>query len=132
MTTFPGTVTLDPNNDVPVTVGLEDDRISLVAGEVSIAEYGAGEYVVVDLGEGTFIIEAEEGSISFHPDDPGGFAQGIGYGPEVVSATRPRSTASDTVDIKLGPPPRPATLTAFYTLAVVTAALGIWAFISLL
>jgi hypothetical protein len=131
MTTFPGTVSLE-HDHVPVTVGLEDDRISLVAGEVSIAEYGAGEYVVVDLGEGTFIIEAEEGSISFHPDDPRGFARGIGHGPEVVAGARARSAASDAVEIKFGPPPRPATLAAFYTLVVVTAALGIWAFISLL
>jgi hypothetical protein len=131
MTTFPGTVSLEQDH-VPVTVGLEDDRISLVAGEVSIAEYGAGEYVVVDLGEGTFIIEAEEGSISFHPDDPRGFARGIGHGPEVFTGARPRSAVSDTVEIKLGPPPRPATLAAFYTLVVVTAGLAIWAFISLL
>lgn len=131
MTTFPGTVTLEDDH-VPVTVGLEDDRISLVAGEVSIAEYGAGEYLVVDLGEGTFIIEAVEGSISFHPDDPRGFARGIGHGPEIVGGVDARSAVSDTVEIKLGPPPRPATLAAFYTLVVVTAALAIWALISLL
>ena len=132
MTRFPGVVTLDEDH-VPVMVGLDDDRISLVAGDVSIGEWQSGEYVVIDLGEGTFVIEAEEDSISFLPDDPDGFARGIGHDPEPAVAARPAvSPVSDTIVIKEGPRPQLSTVAAFYTLVVVTAALGIWAIISLL
>jgi len=131
MTRFPGVVTLDEER-VDVTVGLEGDKISLVAGDVSIGEWGAGEYVVVDLGSGTFVIEAEEGSISFHPDDPGGFARGIVGEPEPAAEDEPiRGRSLDTIEIKEGPPPGRATLLGFYALSAVTVALGIWALISL-
>jgi hypothetical protein len=131
MTRFPGVVTLNEDH-VPVMVGLDDDRISMVAGEVSIGEWLSGEYVVIDLGEGTFVIEAEEDSISFLPDDPDGFARGIVHDqePDVASVPEP-SPVSDTIVIKEGPPPQPSTVAAFYTLVAVTAALCIWAIISL-
>jgi len=131
MTNFPGVVTLDEER-VDVTVGLEGDKISLVAGDVSIGEWGAGEYVVVDLGSGTFVIEADEGSISFLPDDPGGFARGIVGEAEPSDVDEPAQSRSlDTIEIKEGPPPGRATLLGFYFLAAVTFALGIWALISL-
>ena len=129
MTNFSGVVTLNEDR-VPVTVGLVDDRISLVAGDVSIAEWEAGDYIVVDLGTGTFVIEAEEGSISFHPDDPGSFARGIGQEPDVAPLVPPAS--SDTVLIKEGPAPKPSTLAGFYALVARTVALGTWALITLL
>ena len=130
ITTFLGTVSLEDDH-VPVTVGLNDDRISLVAGDVSIGEWQAGEYLVIDLGEGTFVIEAEEGSLAFHPDDPGGFARSIGQeAPPAPAETR--TGMSDTVVINESPPPRPATVAGFYTLVAVTLALGIWAFLALL
>jgi hypothetical protein len=114
-------------------VGLEDDKISLVAGEVSIAEWLSGEYVVVDLGKGTFVIEAEEGSISFQPDDPGSFARGIGQHPEHDPSPGPAPARSlDTIEVKDGPRPRPTTVAGFYALVVMTTALGIWALLSLL
>ncbi|HEX9864670.1 MAG TPA: hypothetical protein VGC03_06905 [Acidimicrobiia bacterium] len=132
MTEFPGVVTLDQDN-VHVMVGLEDDKISLVAGEVSIAEWLSGEYVVVDLGKGTFVIEAEEGSISFQPDDPGSFARGIGQHPEHDPSPGPAPARSlDTIEVKDGPRPRPTTVAGFYALVVMTTALGIWALLSLL
>lgn len=131
MTEFPGVVTLN-EDDVHVMVGLEDDKISLMAGEVSIAEWEAGEYVVVDLGKGTFVIEAEAGSISFHPDDPGSFARGIGQAQKHERTPEPAHTRPlDTIEIKDGPRPRASTVAGFYTLVAVTAALGIWAFITL-
>jgi len=130
MTEFPGVVTLD-EDDVHVMVGLEDDKISLMAGEVSLAEWEAGEYVVVDLGKGTFVIEAEAGSISFHPDDPGSFARGIHHEPSPSTVTE-RLRPMDTIEIKDGPPPRAATLVGFWILVAITAALGTWAGIGLL
>jgi hypothetical protein len=128
MTTFPGVATLKEDN-VPVMVGLDDEKITLVSGEVSIGEWLAGQYEVVDLGSGEFVIEAEDDSIPFHPDDPGSFALGIQREPETPVAAE-RSTGTHVIEE--GPPPKPATLAAFWVLAVITAALGIWATLSLL
>jgi len=128
MTTFPGVATLKEDN-VPVMVGLDEEKITLVSGEVSIGEWLAGQYEVIDLGSGEFVIEAEDDSISFHPDDPNSFALGIQREPETALVAADRSAG--THEIKEGPPPKPATLAAFWVLAVVTAVLGIWATISL-
>ncbi|MGH8951846.1 MAG: hypothetical protein ACRDX9_10500 [Acidimicrobiia bacterium] len=130
MTTFEGVATLHDDN-VPVMVGLDDEKITLVSGEVSLGEWLAGEYSVVDLGSGAFVIEAEDDSIPFLPDDPGGFARGINRKPVPDGAPDP-TRSLDTIVIKEGPPPQTLTLIAFWVLAVVTAALGIWAVISLL
>jgi hypothetical protein len=127
MTTFPGVATLKEDN-VPVMVGLDDEKITLVSGEVSIGEWLAGQYEVIDLGSGEFVIEAEDDSIPFLPDDPGSFALGIQREPETPAATEP---STGTHQIEEGPPPKPATLAAFWVLAVITAALGIWATLSL-
>jgi hypothetical protein len=128
MTTFPGVATLKEDN-VPVMVGLDDEKITLVSGEVSIGEWLAGQYEVIDLGSGEFVIEAKDDSIPFHPDDPSSFALGIQREPETPLAA---DLSSATHEIKDGPPPKPVTLAAFWVLALVTAALGIWATLSLL
>ena len=128
MTTFPGVATLKEDN-VPVMVGLDDEKITLVSGEISIGEWLAGHYEVIDLGAGEFVIEAEDDSIPFVPDDPSSFALGIHRDTETpVAAGRP----SEALEVKEGPPPKPATVAAFWALAVITAALGIWATLSLL
>ena len=96
MTTFPGVATLKEDN-VPVMVGLDDEKITLVSGEVSIGEWLAGQYEVIDLGAGEFVIEAEDDSIPFVPDDPSSFALGIQRDTETpAAAARPlaRSTRS--------------------------------------
>jgi hypothetical protein len=128
MTTFPGVATLKEDN-VPVMVGLDDERITLVSGEVSIGEWLAGHYEVIDLGAGEFVIEAEDDSIPFVPDDPNSFALGIQRDVETLMVPDPSSAAFEVTD---GPPPKPATVAAFWVLAVITAALGIWATLSLL
>ena len=129
MTTFPGVATLKEDN-VPVMVGLDDEKITLVSGEVSIGEWLAGQYEVIDLGSGEFVIEAEDDSIPFVPDDPSSFALGI-QGDAETPVTTDRSSGAAFV-VTDGPPPKPATLAAFWVLAVITAALGIWATLSLL
>ena len=85
MTTFPGVATLKEDN-VPVMVGLDDEKITLVSGEVSIGEWLAGQYEVIDLGAGEFVIEAEDDSIPFVPDDPSSFALGIQRDTETPAA----------------------------------------------
>jgi hypothetical protein len=128
MTTFRGVATLKDDN-VPVMVGLDDEKITLVSGETSIREWLAGHYEVIDLGAGEFVIEAEDDSIPFHPDDPGGFAMGVLGEPaaETIDAS-----ASGSVVVREGPPPRAVTVVGFWVLAAITAALGIWATLSLL
>ena len=128
MTRFPGVATLKEDN-VPVMVGLDDEKITLVSGEVSIGEWLAGQYEVIDLGSGEFVIEAEDDSIPFVPDDPNSFALGIQREVETPAAPDRSSRAFEVID---GPPPKPATLAAFWVLAIITAALGIWATLSLL
>ncbi|HSJ85476.1 MAG TPA: hypothetical protein VLA91_16870 [Acidimicrobiia bacterium] len=125
MTTFPGVVTLNDDN-VPVMVGLDAERITLVSGEISIGEWLAGEYEVIDLGSGTFVIEADKDSIPFLPDDPGSFARGLHREP-VPATVSDRSAPMDSIEIKEGPPPKSATLVAFWLLVALTTALGIWA-----
>jgi hypothetical protein len=63
------------------------------------------------------------------PDDPNSFALGIQRDVETLAASDPSSRAFEVTD---GPPPKPATVVAFWVLAVITAALGIWATLSLL
>jgi len=125
MTQYRGIATME-DGQFPLTVGLDDDKLSLVSGEVSLGEWPAGAYLVVDLGEGTFVIEAEESSIPFQPEDPGGFARGL------VRETSTEVDEASEPTIAQSPPPKPATVAGFYTLVLVTAALGIWAFLSLL
>jgi hypothetical protein len=129
MTTFAGVVTLNDDN-VPVTVGLDEERITLVSGEGSIGEWLAGEYEVIDLGSGTFVIEANDDSIPFLPDDPGSFARGLHREP--VPAAAGRSAPIDSIEIVEGPPPKTATLVGFWVLVALTTALGVWAAIGLL
>ena len=131
MTTFPGVATLKEDN-VPVMVGLDDEKITLVSGEVSIGEWLAGQYEVIDLGAGEFVIEAEDDSIPFLPDDPSSFALGIQRDIETPAAAAEAGPSTGALEVKEGPPPKPATLAAFWVLAIITAALGIWATLSLL
>jgi hypothetical protein len=131
MTTFPGVATLKEDN-VPVMVGLDDEKITLVSGEVSIGEWLAGQYEVIDLGAGEFVIEAEDDSIPFVPDDPNSFALGIQRDIEALAASEEAGQSTGALEVKEGPPPKPATVAAFWVLAVITAALGIWATLSML
>jgi hypothetical protein len=126
VTTYAGVATVE-NDHVPVKIDLDEEKISLVSGEVSIREWLAGDYQVIDLGSGEFVIESEQDSIQFVPDDPRRFAEGIHGEPESVPGR-----VVDTFEIRTGPPPKPLTLVGFWALAVVTAALGVWGLISLL
>jgi hypothetical protein len=122
MTTYAGVATME-NDHVPIRVDLDDEKITLVSGEISIREWQAGDYEVIDLGSGEFVIRTDQDSIPFLPDDPGSFAEG--------TQTESAPARTDTFEVRLGPPPRPLTLVGFWALAILTAALGIWGLISL-
>jgi hypothetical protein len=123
MTTYAGVATME-NDHVPIRVDLDDEKITLVSGEISIREWQAGDYEVIDLGSGEFVIRTDQDSIPFLPDDPGSFAEG--------TQTESAPARTDTFEVRLGPPPRPLTLVGFWALAILTAALGIWGLISLI
>jgi hypothetical protein len=143
MTAFEGIVAL-ADGQVPVQVGLEPDRVTLVTGDVQVGEWAVDECVITDQGDGTWIIEAEEDKLSFLPDKPGLFAQSLNGEaakvevPEADPLPQPLTeTVSDSGDedgdfeIVDGPEPRSATLVGFYSLAGVTGVLALWALISL-
>lgn len=105
---------------VPVTVDVGPDRIRLTTGETEIGTWPSGDFTIVEDGGGRFRIEAENDSLAFLPDDPGAFAA------TVVEEETGGLTGDE------GGPPRRVTLTAFYALAFVTTALGLWALLSLI
>lgn len=136
VTTFPGVVTLADDN-VDVTVGVGEEEIRLVAGDVEIGLWGASECSIKDAGNGVFLIEAENDALPFSPVDPEGFARVLtNRAPQdVPGSQRPSHPTNDssgeTIEIEVGPPPRLMTTLGFYLLAGGTAALGLWALISL-
>ena len=70
---------------MPVMVGLDDEKITLVSGSLDRRMAGR-PYAVIDLGAGEFVIEAEDDSIPFVPDDPSSFALGIHRDTETPAA----------------------------------------------
>ena len=46
MTTYAGVATVE-NDHVPIRVDVDDEKITLVSGEVSIREWLAGDYQVI-------------------------------------------------------------------------------------
>lgn len=137
MTTFPGTVAFE-NDRVPVTVGIELDKITLISGEIEIGEWPAAECTFMEKGDGSWVIEAEDDSVFFLPDDPGRFARGLAghliIDPEAVTEHTGRTSAqlASGFTVPDGPPARPLTLIGFYALCLITAAMGVWALVSLL
>ena len=146
VSTFDGSVTFGEDK-VQVTIGLDRKKVSLVAGDVDIGEWSTSECIITDKGAGTFLIEAEDDTLSFVPEEPGRFAHSLEANgvptaeaetkalEEAIEATAPAEPTDDDsgeeLTIMEGPQPKMNTMIAFYVLAVITAALGIWAFVSL-
>jgi len=136
MTTFPGTVAFEDDR-VPVTVGIDLDKITLISGEIEIGEWPAAECTFLEKGDGSWVIEAEDDSVFFLPDDPGRFARGLAgqfiIDPEASTQKAGTGAGADTgFTVPEGPSAKPLTLIGFYALSVVTGALGIWALFSLI
>jgi hypothetical protein len=136
VTTFPGTGAFEDDR-VPVIVGIDIDKITLISGEVEIGEWPTAECTFVEKGDGSWVIEAEDDSVFFLPDDPSRFAQGLA-GHLIIdtdaltetSATHPEADNS-VFDVTEGPAPKVLTVVGFYALCAITLALGIWAAVSL-
>jgi hypothetical protein len=137
VTTFPGTVAFEDDR-VPVTVGIDLDKITLISGEVEIGEWSAAECTFLEKGDGSWVIEAEDDAVFFLPDDPGRFARRLaahliidtdGLTDEIGPIAATDAAGFSVPD---GPSAKPLTLVGFYALCVVTGALGVWALFSLI
>lgn len=136
MTTFPGTVAFEDDR-VPVMVGIDIDKITLISGEVEIGEWPTAECTFLEKGDGSWVIEAEDDSVFFLPDDPSRFAQGLAghliIDTDALTETSTTHSEADNgvFDVAEGPAPKPLTVVGFYALCAITLALGIWAAVSL-
>lgn len=144
---YDGIVSLD-ENEVEVVIGLDPDRVHLAAGGREIGDWSTEECSIADLGDGVYSITAENVSLRFVPNDARLFVEGLnngtGYGllpaPDLqpVLGHRGRHTrlapAPDVpeADRSVAPPPRALTRILFYGLAAITAAMGLWALLSIL
>ncbi len=135
MTTFAGVVTLEEDL-VPVTIGIDDDEVTLVSGRVEIGKWPANDCTFVQNGDGSWVIEAEDDSVAFLPDDPGRFAKGLAGHMLVdtdASGIETSPVQDDSESMALfsdGPAPNALTVVGFYALAALTLAMGVWAFIN--
>jgi len=144
VSTFDGFVTFDQDK-VPVTVDLDPEKVTLDAGDTHIGEWSTSECLITDQGAGTFLIEAEGDTLSFEPQEPGRFAHSLEANgvPASEAKTRAKNVeqaapveanhddSEEEFTIVESPSPKTNTVIAFYALAIITAALGIWAFVSL-
>lgn len=146
MPRYDGTMNLD-QGEIEVIIGLDPDRVHLRAGDLEIGDWGAEECSIAHLGEGVYVITAENESLRFVPKDATLFEQGLnhgtGYGlsppPEQERPGGHRGRHVRHADVPASapppgeaPPPKPATVALFYALAAGTTALGVWALINIL
>lgn len=83
MNTFSGIVTLD-GEDVPVTIGLDNQRASLMSGDMEIGDWSDDECSITPGADGIWLIEAESEALNFSPGRPDLFARAVS---ERVGAT---------------------------------------------
>jgi hypothetical protein len=143
---YDGIVSLD-EDEVEVVIDLDPERVHLRAGDIEIGDWAAGECAIARLGGGVYSITAENQSLRFVPRDPRLFEDGLNHGtgyrlsaptqeghdhprPGRHSKILPPPAASMTETD--APPPKPLTRALFYVLAALTAALGVWALMSII
>jgi hypothetical protein len=137
---FDGVVAFD-DQEVPVIIGLEESGIRMSVDGSEIGSWDNGDYTIDHDGDGSYTITAESESLVFLPTHPGLFAAGLsgGIAPIPTSSVTteippsPIAAAIDGArrDTQEEPAPKATTLIVFYALASMTAALGLWALITL-
>jgi hypothetical protein len=73
---FSGIVTLD-GEDVPVTVGLDNQRLNLMSGDMEIGDWSEDDCSISAGADGKWLIEAESETLSFAPSRPDLFARAV-------------------------------------------------------
>lgn len=132
---YDGVVTI-AQDDIPVIVELDHERVRLSASGTEIGAWHAKDCHIRQVGEARYSITAEDETIEFVPNQPGLFAAALnGYdasrvtGPPRQEETPPPAGVVGASEV---PPPKPVTMALFYALCVVTAALALWSLVSLL
>ena len=136
MSIYDGVVTID-EDDVQVILGMDDDKIRLSAGGQEIGQWSADDSSIDPVGDGVFTITAENETLTFVPNSPTSFTAAINGGSVLVQEPNKASTVSEEVLVGESPLkedlPNAGSLTmvAFYALAAITAALGLWALVAI-
>lgn len=137
---YDGVVTL-ADDDIPVIVELDDDYVRMSAGGTEIGHWPADECQITRVSDTTYTITAEDETLRFVPNQPGLFAAAVNGAtetisppaePEPKSAPVAESAATGGDGVREAPAPQPLTMGLFYGLCVITAALAIWALISII
>lgn len=137
MPLFDGVVLLD-GDEVPVILGVEEDGIRLSSNGTEIGEWKGDDYRLEAGDADSFVIAADDDSLTFIPYRPDAFARTVGidrHEPEsraTPSAMDSPTSATSGDGFKEAPPPRPLTRALFLTLAGTTALLGMWALAQLI
>ena len=138
MAIYDGVVTI-ADDDIPVIVELDEDSIRLSASGQEIGQWPTGQCQITHLGEETYAITAEEGTIEFIPNRPDLFAAAVNGASEPPAdpplpsePDHDRASSPDEARVREAPPPKPVTMGLFYALCFVTAGLAIWSLISII
>lgn len=145
MAIYDGFVSLG-EDEVHVILGVEEDRVTLSSNGAEIGAWDSDEIAILYVGGGTYTITAEDETLEFVPNDHDLFAIRYGEVSDNVQSSSPngsgrhsRATAARGPvtetrqgSVREAPPPRTLTRIAFYTLAGVTAFLGLWAIVSMI
>ena len=144
---YDGVVTL-ADDDIPVIVELDDAYVRMSAGGTEIGHWPTDECQITHVSDTTYAITAENETLRFVPNQPDLFAAAVNGAPETTylatpaepepeSAPEPESTpeaeTAPTADdgVREAPAPQPLTMGLFYALCLITAALAVWALISI-
>lgn len=138
MSIYDGVVTLD-QTDVPVIVELNDEYVRLSASGTEIGNWSAQECHIAQIDDSAYSITAEDETLHFVPNQPGLFAAAVNGGVSYVAplperAERPSKSESRSdadAGARTASSPRPLTMGLFYVLCLTTAALAVWAVISI-
>lgn len=139
MSIYDGVVTLD-QTDVPVIVELSDEYVRLSASGTEIGNWSAEECRIAHIGESAYSITAEDETLHFVPNQPGLFAAAVNGGAISVVSLPPdtagkpsKSQVEPGIDApaRTASSPKPLTMGLFYGLCFTTAALAVWALISI-
>ncbi|MGD2042214.1 MAG: hypothetical protein PVJ28_01080 [Acidimicrobiia bacterium] len=155
MSIYDGVVTL-ADDDIPVIVELDEERVRLSASGTEIGEWRTDECRISHVADSMYTISAENETLHFVPNQPSLFAAAVNGAahqpppapsepevepemhtePEVPlpgepgAQTEPLAPSGDGV--REAPPPRPVTMGLFYTLCLLTAGLAVWSLISII
>ena len=130
---YDGVVTIE-DDDIQVILGLEEDKIRLSSGGLEIGEWAIEDCSIDPSEDGSFTITAEDETLRFVPNNPVNFAAAMNHGrlPDPIPTSDEDDIQIVVNDTDELPDPKPLTKAAFYALIGVTAALGIWALVSII